>query len=341
MKFLPYSNSFHKTKITRDIKPFDVIKYIIITIVSILAVGFFYEIIACKIDDSKIVDKNKFVRIDGNKYHYRVIGKGDITVIFDGDMGVPFDQWEKVSDILEKEDKVRMFFYNRSGYGLNDLGKDMSPEQQARNLRMILKKLGINGQVILVGEGYGSLVMTNFAKIFPKYVEGMVLIDPINESQFNEENFVKQYKRELRGKSLLKAGSYVGLTRFLYNCHLIKDPTGYIENINDSSKKEFKTLRTRKNYISSYKNELTNIVNGNSKSQEKGLIGDKYLTLMINNSTFGDEQKELRNLTTNEENLDIVNLDNNKQIISLEESENIATAIRQITKKYLNSKKEH
>ncbi|SHE80057.1 alpha/beta fold hydrolase [Clostridium fallax] len=338
MKLLPYSNSFHKTKIKRDIKPFDIIKYILLVIGSILIIGFLYEFISCKIEDGRIIDKNKFVRVDGNKYHYKVMGKGDITVIFDGDMGVPFNQWKKVADILEKEGNCRMFFYNRTGYGLNDLDKNKSPEQQARDLRMVLKKLGINSQVILVGEGYGTLVMTNFAKIFPKYVEGMVLINPINENQFKDSDFIKEYKNKAFGQGILKAGSYVGLTKLLYNMNLIKDPTGYLNNINEDDKKEFKILRTRNNYISAYKNELFNVINGNSKSQQEGLIGDKYLTI-INNSKFSSKQKDLENLTTNKDDLDIVDIDSSSDIVSLEKSEDISTAIRQMCKKYINSKK--
>ncbi|MDV5106865.1 hypothetical protein R2R32_13375 [Clostridium perfringens] len=37
-------------------------------------------------------------------------------------------------------------------------------KNKLKHLRMILKKSGIGGPYILVGEGYGGLVMCNFAR---------------------------------------------------------------------------------------------------------------------------------------------------------------------------------
>ena len=339
MSLLPYSNGFHGEKIKREIHLFNVIKIICLIIACILVLGFLYQFLSSKIEDSKLINENKFVRIDGKKYHYKTVGKGNLTIVFDGDLGVNFNQWEKVAKNLEKEE-VRLFFYDRAGYGFNDLGSKQPPKEQGKDLRMILKKLGINGSMILIGEGYGSLVLTNFADMYSKYVEGMVLINPISEKDFGNEEFTNIYKKKKVGRKINEIGSYFGATKLLYKLNISKNPSGYFEYLNDIKQKEFKIFRNRLEYSSAYYDELSNIINGNSISQKDGLIGDKPLTIIANKNHFFNSQKDLSKLTTNKESLELLEIDNKNDIVSFENANDISTSIRQMIKKYKLNEKE-
>ena len=340
MSLLPYSNGFHGEKIKREIHPFNVIKIICIVTGCILVLGFLYQFVISKIEDSKMINENKFVRIDGKKYHYKTVGKGNLTIVFDGDLGVNFNQWEKVIKNLEKEDDVRLFFYDRVGYGFNDSGSKQSPKEQAKDLRMILKKLGINGSMILVGEGYGSLVLTNYADLYSKHIDGMVLINPINEKDVANKEFVNIYKNQKIGRKINEVCSYFGFTRLLYKLNISKDPSGYFKYLSQEKQKEFKIFRSRTAYSSAYYDELTNVINGNSSSQKNGLIGDKHLSIVANKNKFFNSQKDLSKLTTSKENLDVIEIDNKNDVVSFENANDISTSIRQMIKKYKLSEKE-
>lgn len=338
MKLLPYSNSFHKIKIKKEINFLQLSKIIIYTFLSLIAMGFIFQIVYGKVVDSIIKERNKYIRIDGKKYSYNVYGEGSYTVIFDGDIGANMSQWYKVISLLEENFDGKILTYNRTGYGSNDYNGQRTVAEQAEDLRMVLKKSGNTGPYILVGEGYGSLVLTNFAKEYPQLVGGMVLINPINEDYLKDEQYLKSLTPHSFMKKIESKGSYIGLTYILNSIGVTHNPKGFVENLREVEKKEFLAYRVRPSYTNAVSMEINNLMLKNSSSQSDNLLGGKPLAIVVNENSNVKAQKELKTLSDTEY-FQYYSIKPKGDIASLEESNIIYNAIKDITKQYKQLKK--
>ncbi|SHK65742.1 Pimeloyl-ACP methyl ester carboxylesterase [Clostridium cavendishii DSM 21758] len=332
MRFLPYSNSFHKIKIKKNIKPLDIVKTVAIVVAAIFLFGIGFQVIKDKVDNIKIKPRGKFVRIDGNKYYYNLTGSGDYTVVMDSSLGAGSYEWQKVRQGLNKNFNCRVFTYDRAGYGFSDFTKGKSVEDQARLLKMILKKAGIYNSIIFVGEEYGSLVATNYEKFYGDSVAGMVLVNPINENSLSDGNLLKRYNADKTLRSFQKKASYVGINEILDKMGKLKNPKGIDEFLTGEDKLEFNMLRRKTNYNNAYLQEVDNLNNYNCNSQKSGLIKDKPLVLIVNEGNQKEQQLALKDLLK-QENVDkkifnIETLDNNTDITALENPDAIITAIK-------------
>ena len=192
MKLLSHSNGLYKLD-KEKISKMKILKRCAIFLVVLLTIGFLIQSISNLIVNSKLKSHFKYVRLDGKKIEYKLKGSGDYTVIFDGSIGTNLYEWNNVCNMLDEENKVSTFIYNRRGYGFNDGGTRISPEEQAKQLKLLLRKAGASGPYILVGEEYGSLVLINFAKLYPDSVAGVVLVNPIAEKSLEDKEVKKIY----------------------------------------------------------------------------------------------------------------------------------------------------
>lgn len=338
MRFLPYSNGFHKIKMKRQLHPLETTKIVVYILLITLIIGFLYQTISDNVASVKIKPRSQYVRVDGRCFYYNLTGSGEYTVIFDGNLGTGSAQWSKIVKSLSNGFDGKVFTYDRAGYGFNDSAKEESPEQQARDLRMILKKAGVTGPYILVGEEYGSLVMTNYAKLYPQSVCGMILIDPINERLLKDKTFIKPYKNESFKRAMEYYGSYTGFTSLMNGVNLLSNPKGFLDEIGDWQKEAFLVERTRKNYTGAYYNELNNLIMANSSSQDEGLLNGKPVSIIINEKRNVEGQKEFSKLTSKEL-FDVYSTNPDSDVISLESNDILYNALKSITKKYKSIKK--
>lgn len=295
MKLLSHSNGLHTVE-KEKINKVKIIKRIIIFIIMLFAVGFILQAVNKTIDNSKYKSRFKYVRVDGNKLEYQIKGSGEYTVVFDGNIGANLYQWDKVYKDVEQQDNVSVFRYNRSGYGFNDLKSNMTPEEQAKSLKTLLKKAGASEPYILVGEEYGSLVMTNFAKMYPDTVAGVVLIDPINESELGNSETSKLIRNYYYKSKLEAVGSSFSLTTLMDKMGLTIENSYFESSLDENQIEEFLCFKNKKPYRGAISNELENIYNNISDSQESGLLNNKPLYIITDNSdtslaSMGEEGK--------------------------------------------------
>ena len=306
------------------IKPINVIRNIFIFILALVFIGFAYQMILNKIDSKKIEPDNKYVRIDSKKNYYNFQGESKPTIIMSSDIGLGLSEWSKVQELIEKEYGYRTFSYDRPGYGFSESVKDDGVKEQAQHLRMILKKSGIGGPYILVGEGYGGLVMCNFAELYPDLVQGVILVDPISEEALSKnKDYMKQYSSQKISRFIQKYGSYFGLTSIMNKFGMLKNPNGLEENLSNENLKLYNILRTK----SDYNSELTNILEQSSNSQKSGLLNGKPLSIIVNDNAFTKEQESLKKLTLDNK-VQIINAKNKTDVIPLEKPELFLDSIR-------------
>ena len=179
MKLLPYSNGLRKVSMKKNRTPKEIAKLILIILSIIFVIGFVYQKISNFITKETLRQRVDYTTVDDRRMDYRLEGEGNYTVVFDGGIGGNLEQWTPVVDELS-DDNVSTFVYNRRGYGYSDSGPERTPEEQAQDLKILLRKAGAPEPYILVGEGYGSLVLTSFAEQFKDSVAGVMLINPLD-----------------------------------------------------------------------------------------------------------------------------------------------------------------
>lgn len=284
MKLLSHSNGLYKLD-KEKINKIKILKRCAIFLVVLLAIGFLIQSINNIIDNSKLKSRFKYVRLDGKKIEYKLKGSGDYTIIFDGSIGANLYEWDKVCKIIENEDKVSTFIYNRRGYGFNDGGLRLTPEEQAKQLKLLLRKAGATEPYILVGEEYGSLVSTNFAELYPDSVAGVVLINPINEESLTEKETKKNIYIPYLRSQIEYAGASVSLTSLLDKMNLALENQTFISSLNENELEEFNSFKNRKNYREAIRNEIENLYKNTSDSQYEGSLAKKPLYIISDNES--------------------------------------------------------
>lgn len=325
MKLLPESNGLYRVNMKKKLKPLDIFKITAIIIVGLLLLGFIYQSISDFAVKEQLKYRYDYTRVNDKKMDYYVSGSGDYTVVFDGNIGGDLSQWTNIVEELNKN-SIRTFVYNRQGYGYSEDGTALSPKEQAENLKILLRKAGISGEFILVGEGYGSLVMTNFAKEYPDSVAGMVLVNPINEELIGTKEMKDEFKTVKIRRKIEAVGSSFGLTNILDKLNLTVDLDDYEEKIPEIFQEEFIAHRTMSNYTNAVYNEIDNLVSGTSEIQEKNLLTGKPLYLITN-----DENDPMKNIGS-ENNTYVYETTSTSKFMSLDDSEDIITGITHITK---------
>lgn len=327
MKLLPHSNGLYKVNMRRKMKPSEIAKYILIFIAALILTGFIYQRISNFVAKETLKAKVDYTRVNEKRLDYILKGEGKCTVVFDGNMGGNLNQWSNITKELNKSnDDVNTFVYNRRGYGYSDSGSKITPEEQAKELKILLRKSGAPEPYILVGEEYGSLVLTSFAELFGETVAGVVLINPIVEEEIKTEEYVKSNRVHKMRRKMENIGSRIGFTTLLDRVNLDVDLELFEDTIKESSLDEFKVQRTKSNYTSAVYNELSTLIDGESNSQKPGVFTGKPYYLIAKDGQevlekLGDEGLTKVHKTTCSSNF-----------VSLEDEDVVLIGIRDVIK---------
>ncbi len=121
-------------------------------------------------------------RINAGGYRVRMIvkGNGTPTVVFEAGLGESLDGWGKVFPAVSGF--VRAVEYDRSGLGLSErAGSPRTAGHVAQDLHRALRNAQIKPPYVLVGNSAGGLYSRVFARLFPKEVAGLALVEPSSE----------------------------------------------------------------------------------------------------------------------------------------------------------------
>ncbi|GKX64900.1 alpha/beta fold hydrolase [Inconstantimicrobium mannanitabidum] len=336
MRFIPYSNSVHKFNSKKKRDHWRLGNIILIVLILLIVSGVLGQVIITKFNAENSKSRNKYVRVNNNKYYFKDRGQGDYTVVYDGALGSGMEQWSESIKKLGVDFDGNIFSYDRSGYGFNDFEKQ-SIESQARTLRMLLKKSGKPSPYLLVGEEYGCLVLSAFSSLYPDEVQGVIFINPLNEKYLGDSNYIRQYKSQKIRKVIEKNGSYFSLTAILNSLNLTKNPTGLMDALSDEDLKDFNRNRIQNSYNSAYYTELNNIINYKNEEngnvlQKDNLLKGKPFSIIVNDSRFKNQQVDLQRLG-DKDNTNIIEVSSEKDIIATEKADIIASNVSNIAKK--------
>ena len=259
MNLIPESNGLHKVNMRENLSPVQMVKRISIILAIVLGCGFIFQSLSNFIGNEKVKQRLNYVKIDDNKMEYKASGSGQYTVVFDGALGTNLYAWNSVAKKVEKELDVRTLVYNRYGYGFNTIREHKDITAQTEQLKTLLSKLGLTGNLILVGEEYGSLVMTNFAKEYPDMVAGMVLIRPLSEDNIKSNEFKKKLRFKYYKSKIEAVGASFGLTTLMDKLGLAYSIEGFEQNLPKGADEEFSVHKNKKDYRKAVSNEMENL----------------------------------------------------------------------------------
>lgn len=109
-------------------------------------------------------------------FEYKVIGKGNITLVIETGIGNSFYDWYPL--IKEIKDYFKIIVYHRQGYGKSDAPAcDRTTRNIAFELNILLRQIGINEKFILMGHSFGGLCVQQYVKMYPDEIKAVVLLD--------------------------------------------------------------------------------------------------------------------------------------------------------------------
>lgn len=194
-----------------------VLKFIVITTLLLASSGALYQYIGTKLDEQKYPPIGRMVDVGGYKLHMIEEGQNHNgpTVIVETGSGETSLGWRSVQQEIAKF--TRVITYDRAGYGSSDASPlPRTSENIAKELHTMLHNAEISAPYILVGHSFGGLNMQLFANTYPDEVTGIILVDSLNEKDFQKFSVTLYENSVTYGVQLKKImESYFGIKRLM------------------------------------------------------------------------------------------------------------------------------
>jgi len=148
-----------------------------------------------KIPEISTPKTENMIDVGGRKLDCCVYGSGSPTVVLVSGLEAPQAYWNSV--IPDLAAKTTVVTYDRAGVGKSEIvDLPAHGEQSAKDLQILLAKLGVPRPYILVGHSYGGNVVRLFASMYPEDMGGLILEDTQHEDVLDE------MRKILEGKDL-------------------------------------------------------------------------------------------------------------------------------------------
>jgi pimeloyl-ACP methyl ester carboxylesterase len=148
-----------------------------------------------KIPEISTPRMERMIDVGGRTLHCFVYGSGSPTVVLVSGLDAPQEYWNTI--IPELAAKTTVLTYDRAGVGKSEIGTlPADGGQSAKDLHILLEKLGVPKPYIQVGHSFGGMVVRLFASAYPDDLSGLILEDTQHEDNLTE------LRKILRGKDL-------------------------------------------------------------------------------------------------------------------------------------------
>ena len=183
--------------------------------VSLIAVGFVYQLLGARRDRLRYATDGRFIDIgNGQRLYLLEKGSSGPTVLFEAGIAATNLNWFRVQKAVAQFATTAS--YDRCGLGWSTKCLTArTPANIVAELHCMLDKAGIKPPYVLVGHSFGGLVMRRFALAYPGEVASMVLVDPMRCEEWPPLSPGKQAEID-RGKKLSSfaiPAARVGLVR--------------------------------------------------------------------------------------------------------------------------------
>lgn len=167
----------------------------------------------------------KNVRVEeryGKRVAYVQEGTGSPTVILESGFDSGMETWAGIIDSLAQYTKV--YTYDRPGYGRSNIKKaPHTMKEVAEQLYANLLARNLPPPYVLVGHSGGALIINMFARLYPEYISGVLMIDPTHPDLYN-------YLKENEALIYDLLFDYIGKGQRRYEFDLIKNASEDFKN---------------------------------------------------------------------------------------------------------------
>ncbi len=138
------------------------------------------------------------VDVGGYNLHFTIIeGKGT-PILFEAGGGNDGSVWKDILEPIYQVTGTTLITYDRSGFGRSELNPNETDSLKfgiingMMELETGLKKLGYDGEIILVSHSYGNFYTTMFAERHPDKVKYVVMVDGNHINSFTD-SYIDKY----------------------------------------------------------------------------------------------------------------------------------------------------
>ncbi|MDP5198848.1 alpha/beta fold hydrolase [Flavobacterium sp. DG2-3] len=192
-----------------------ILKSLLITLLVLLLIGFIFEQIARFYFDNKRPDEKEFVAINGRKIHYKKLGNGPCTIIFESGLGGDHLHWQDIQKKLLK--KYTTIAYDKAGILWSDPSQDISLKRYSDDLETLLKQTNCPKPYILVGHSFGGITQRLFIQKNNKDLAGIVFVDVSHPKQLEKSSEALRNSVQPPPRKFLSFLNEIGLIRILYS----------------------------------------------------------------------------------------------------------------------------
>ncbi|CAM1360061.1 alpha/beta fold hydrolase [Tenacibaculum xiamenense] len=141
------------------------------------------------------------VKYKESEVFYTDQGKGSAVVLLHGFLENQ-SMWKEVSEALLKRNRV--ITIDLLGHGKTEsIGYVHSMKEMAQAIEVVLKKLRIR-KSYFIGHSMGGYVALEFAKLFPKNIKGICLMNSTSQEDSEERKRIRKGANEIAKKNLSK-----------------------------------------------------------------------------------------------------------------------------------------
>jgi pimeloyl-ACP methyl ester carboxylesterase len=179
----------------------------------IIGLAFLFTLISCQMQPSinqLLVEEGDATSADGIPIHYKLYGKGDVSLVFVHEWCTNMKYWEEQIPSFGVNFKVVTL--DLAGHGQSGIDRaTWTMEAFGQDVAAVVKKLDLQN-VVLIGHGMGGPVILEAAKLIPDRTIGLVgadsfhdlYMEAVEEGQIQlallpyQENYQEQVREHVR-----------------------------------------------------------------------------------------------------------------------------------------------
>ena len=143
------------------------------------AAGWLFQRAGLKRDKRRFPPRGLLLSRRGRYLHVVREGTGRPAVVFEAGLAATSLSWARVQPLVSEFSST--FSYDRAGLGWSQpLKLQLTLEQMLDDLHGVVTWASGGEPVVLVGHSFGALLLLAYARRFPKYVAGLVLVEPVS-----------------------------------------------------------------------------------------------------------------------------------------------------------------
>ncbi len=186
----------------------------------IIGLAFLFALVSCQMRpgiSQLLVEEGDATSADGVQIHYKLYGKGDVSLVFVHDWCTNMKYWEE--QIPSFGINFKVVTLDLAGHGQSGIGRTTwTMEAFGQDVAAVVEKLNLQN-VVLVGHGLGGPVILEAARLIPGRAIGLVGADSFHDLYMEavEEDQIRLAMQPYQENHQAQIREYVRLTWFSPN----------------------------------------------------------------------------------------------------------------------------